>query len=395
MDGPILVLNAGSSSLKFALFDATPEDPKALVRGRVEGLHDQPAFRAQNAAGDIVDRKQWPEGERVDQRAALAHVLDWLDTHYGSLSIGAAAHRVVHGGIDYAAPVRVDDRVLADLQQLEPLAPLHQPHNVAIIRLLRESRPALPQIACFDTAFHRTQPEVAQRIALPEEYVQRGIRRYGFHGLSYEYIAAVLPQVAPRAASGRTVVLHLGNGASMCAMRNGQSVATTMGFTPLDGLVMGTRCGSIDPGVPLYLMQQGMDADAVQHLLYHYSGLLAVSGFASDMRALRESNDPRAQAAIDLFIYRAGRELGSLAAALQGLDAIVFTAGIGEHDQTVRARICRDAAWLGVEVDDALNEAGGPLISKASSRVSAWVIPTDEEVMMARHARRLLAGGTD
>lgn len=390
MDGPILVLNAGSSSLKFALFDGAPEEPMALVRGRVEGLHDRPAFRAQNAAGEIIDSKQWPDGERVDQRAALAQVLAWLGAHYGNLSIAAVAHRVVHGGVDYAAPVRVDERVLDDLQKLAPLAPLHQPHNVAIIRLLRESRPALPQIACFDTAFHHTQPEVAQRIALPDEYVRQGVRRYGFHGLSYEYIAAVLPQLAPRAATGRTVVLHLGNGASMCAMRNGQSIATTMGFTPLDGLVMSTRSGSIDPGVPLYLMQQGMDAEAMQHLLYHRSGLLAVSGFASDMRALRESDDPRAKAAIDLFVYRVGRELGSLAAALQGLDAIVFTAGIGEYDKAVRARICRDAAWLGVEVDDALNDAGGPRISTAVSRVSAWVIPTDEEVMMARHAKRLL-----
>lgn len=395
MEGPILVLNAGSSSLKFALFDAAPEEPMALVRGRVEGLHDRPAFRAQNAAGETIDSKQWPDGERVDQRAALAEVLAWLGAHYGNLSIAAVAHRVVHGGVDYAAPVRVDDQVLDDLQQLVPLAPLHQPHNVAIIRLLRESRPELPQIACFDTAFHHTQPEVAQRIALPDEYVRQGIRRYGFHGLSYEYIAAVLPQLAPRAATGRTVVLHLGNGASMCAMHNGWSIATTMGFTPLDGLVMSTRCGSIDPGVSLYLMQQGMDAEAVQHLLYHRSGLLAVSGFASDMRALRESDDPRAKAAIDLFVYRIGRELGSLAAALQGLDAIVFTAGIGEYDKAVRARICRDAAWLGVEVDDALNEAGGPRISTAASRVSAWVVPTDEEVMMARHAKRLLAGGAD
>lgn len=391
MDGPILIFNAGSSSLKFALYDAGSDEPMLMVRGRVEGLHDRPAFRAQNAQGEVLDRKEWPEGESVEQRAALSHVLSWLGDHYGNLSIAAVAHRVVHGGVDYVAPVRVDGHVIEELQKLEPLAPLHQPNNVAIIRLLHESRPELPQVACFDTAFHRTQPEVAQRIALPEEHVRRGIRRYGFHGLSYEYIVSVLPHIAPRAATGKTIVLHLGNGASMCALENGRSIATTMGFTPLDGLVMGTRCGSIDPGALIYLLQNGMDADALQHLLYHQSGLLGVSGFASDMRALRESDDPRAKAAIELFVYRVGRELGSLAAALQGVDALIFTAGIGENDITLRASVCRAAAWVGVTLDEALNEAGGPRISKAASRVEAWVIPTDEELMMARHAKRLLA----
>jgi acetate kinase len=287
--------------------------------------------------------------------------------------------------------VRVDAGVLTALEKFVPLAPLHQPHNLKPIRRLLERQPQLAQVACFDTSFHRSQPPVAQRFALPDELHEAGVRRYGFHGLSYEYIASVLPKHDAKAAAGRTVVLHLGNGASMCAMEGGKSVASTMGFTAVDGLPMGTRCGSIDPGVILYLMgERGMDARAIEKLIYSQSGLLGVSGTSSDMRTLLASKEPRAQVAVDLYIYRIRRELGSLAAALGGLDAIVFTAGIGENSAAIRERVCRDAAWLGVEPDTAANGKGGPRISTAGSRVSAWVIPTNEELMIARHTRALL-----
>jgi acetate kinase len=288
--------------------------------------------------------------------------------------------------------VRMDAAALESLRQFEPLAPLHQPHNLAPIRLLLERQPDLPQVACFDTAFHRSNPEVAQMFALPAEFHAQGVRRYGFHGLSYEYIASVLPQVDERAASGRTVVLHLGNGASMCALQGGRSVASTMGFTAVDGLPMGTRCGALDPGVILYLLdQRGMDVRAIEKMVYSQSGLLGVSGISSDMRALLASDDPRARTAIDLYLYRIRRALGSLAASLGGLDAIVFTAGIGEHAAFIRERICADAAWLGVELDAAANAKGGPRISAPGSRVAAWVVPTNEELMIARHTRALVA----
>jgi acetate kinase len=281
--------------------------------------------------------------------------------------------------------------VLAKLEKLVPLAPLHQPHNLAPIRALLERSPELPQVACFDTAMHRSNPPVAQMFALPAELTEAGVRRYGFHGLSYEYIASRLPEVDPRAAKGKTVVFHLGNGASMCALLAGRSVASTMGFTAVDGLPMGTRCGALDPGVVLYLMdERGMDARAVEKMIYQQSGLLGVSGLSSDMRVLLESQDARAKLAVDLFVYRIGRELGSLAAALGGLDALVFTAGIGERATVIRERVCRQAAWLGVELDDPANARHGPRITSASSRVAAWVIPTNEELMIARHTREAL-----
>jgi acetate kinase len=282
--------------------------------------------------------------------------------------------------------------MVTKLERLIPLAPLHQPHNLAPIRALLERSPELPQVACFDTAMHRSNPAVAQMFALPAELTESGVRRYGFHGLSYEYIASALPRFDTRAAQGRTVVLHLGNGASMCALQSGRSVASTMGFTAVDGLPMGTRSGALDPGVILYLMdERGMDARAVEKLVYQQSGLLGVSGVSSDMRELLESDAPRARLAVDLFVYRIGRELGSLAAALGGLDAVVFTAGIGERAAPIRERVCRQAAWLGIELDAQANGAHGPRISTASSRVAAWVIPTNEELMIARHTRELLA----
>jgi acetate kinase len=299
---------------------------------------------------------------------------------------------VVHGGAEFSQAVRIDAQVLAKLESLIPLAPLHQPHNLKPIRIVAELEPQVPQFACFDTAFHHGQREVAQAFALPGTITGRGVRRYGFHGLSYEYIASELPRIEPKAAAGRVIAAHLGNGASMCALDAGKSVASTMGFTAVDGLPMGTRCGNVDPGVILYLMDQlKMDTRAVEKLIYHESGLLGVSGMSSDMRTLLASDDPRARFAVDLFVYRIGRELGALAATLKGIDAIVFTAGIGEHAAVIRERICRDAAWLGVELDAAANEAGGPRISTASSKVSAWVIPTNEELMIARHSCTLLA----
>jgi acetate kinase len=295
--------------------------------------------------------------------------------------------------MEFSEPVKLDARVIARLEKFVPLAPLHQPHNLAPIRLVAERLPQVLQVACFDTAFHRAQPELAQAFALPRSITDRGVRRYGFHGLSYEYIASAFPAMDAKAAAGRVIVAHLGNGASLCAMQAGKSVASTMGFTAVDGLPMGTRSGAIDPGVILYLLDEmKMDARAIEKLIYQQSGLLGVSGISSDMRSLLESAEPRAKLAVDLFVYRIGREIGSLAAALGGLDALVFTAGIGERAAPIRERVCRDAAWLGVKLDEAANAKGGPRISAAHSRVSAWVIPTNEELMIARHTRRVMEG---
>jgi acetate kinase len=388
----IAVLNAGSSSIKFSLFVARGESLDLIARGQAEALYTAPRFVAKDAQGSTLTEKTWGEGEKLGHDGALDHLIGFLRSELAEHRLVAVGHRVVHGGLEFAEPVRVDATIVAALAKYVPLAPLHQPHNLAPIRALLERAPDLPQVACFDTAFHRSAPEVAQSFALPKTITDRGVRRYGFHGLSYEYIAQALPQYDVRAAGGKTVVLHLGNGASMCALANGKSVATTMGFTAADGLPMGTRCGNLDPGVMLFLMDEGgMDARALEKLIYQQSGLLGVSGISSDMRTLEASVDPAAKAAIDLFVYRIGRELGSLGAALGGLDALVFTAGIGEHSKRVRERVCNDAAWLGVALDAAANDAGGPRISAAASRVSAWVIPTNEELMIARHTRRVLA----
>jgi acetate kinase len=390
MRDAILVLNAGSSSLKFSVFVSGAE-LAPLVAGNLEELQGRARFRAKDATGAVVDEHAWPDGAPPGHEGAIAFLLDWLRASAGGGRLTAVGHRVVHGGADYAAPVRVTPAVLARLERLVPLAPLHQPHNLLPIRTLAARLPDLPQVACFDTGFHCVQSTVARAFALPRELSDAGVRRYGFHGLSYEYIASVLPQYDARAAAGRTIVLHLGNGASMCAMHAGRSVATTMGFTAVDGLPMGTRTGSLDPGVLLYLMdEQGMDARAIETLIYKRSGLLGVSGLSSDMRELLESDHPHAREAIDLFCYRIGRELGSLAAALGGLDAVVFTAGIGEHAAPIRDRVCRDASWLGVTLDAAANGRNGPRISSPDSRIAAWVIATDEERMIARHTRDML-----
>jgi acetate kinase len=391
MSDAIVVLNAGSSSIKFSLFLLRADRLELELNGQIEGIYTAPHFIARDRAGKITVEKSWGEGVQLGHAGALDHLVAHLRGSLAGDRLVGMGHRVVHGGPEFMRPVRLNAQVLQALEGFVPLAPLHQPHNLAPIRLLLERLPELPQVACFDTSFHRSNPEIAQMFALPAELHAQGVRRYGFHGLSYEYIASVLPQFDARAASGRTVVLHLGNGASMCAIQAGKSMASTMGFTAVDGLPMGTRCGSVDPGVILYLMdQRGMDARAIEKLIYNQSGLLGVSGISSDMRALLASDDSRAQLAIDLYVYRIRREMGSLAAALGGLDAIVFTAGIGEHAAAIRERVCRDVAWLGVELDAAANAKDGPRIGASGSRVSVWVIPTDEELMIARHTRTLL-----
>ncbi len=391
MADTILVLNAGSSSLKFSLFLAENQALQLALGGQLQGLYTAPTFHARDATGAVIGEHRWEEGLRLGHDGAIAYLTDFLRRYRSEHQLVAVGHRVVHGGVEYSAPVRVDADTIEQLERLAPLAPLHQPHNLTPIKILLQRTPLLPQVACFDTAFHHTHPPVTQAFALPPEITERGVRRYGFHGLSYEHIASVLPEYDAQAAGGRTVVLHLGNGASMCALHAGKSIASTMGFTAMDGLPMGTRCGNLDPGVILYLLDElGMDVRAIEKLLYEQSGLLGVSGVSSDMRTLEASKDPRARFAIDLFVYRIGRELGALAATLGGLDAIVFTAGIGEHSRLIRERVCREAAWLGVEFDPAANDQGGPRISADGSRVSVWVIPTNEELMIARHTQRVL-----
>jgi acetate kinase len=380
MTGAILVLNAGSSSVKFSLYSAALEPGSS---GQVEGIGTAPRLRVKGEPD-----KSFTTAEVPDHAGAIRVMHAWLAAHQaGEHDLAAVGHRVVHGGVTYAAPVRIDAQVMPALEALVPLAPLHQPHALAAIRAVTAAVPDLPQYACFDTAIHRAQPRIAQEFAIPRALTEDGVRRYGFHGISYEYIASVLPA---EIAQGRVVVAHLGNGASLCAMAAGRCVATTIGFTALEGLPMGTRSGAIDPGVLLYLMQQrGMDAHAVEDLLYNKSGLLGVSGVSSDMRVLLASDRAEAKEAVELFCYRIARELGSLAAALGGLDGLVFTAGIGERAAPVRAAVLRQSAWLGLTLDPAANDKHAPRISKPGVSPSAWVIPTDENLMIARHVRTL------
>jgi acetate kinase len=402
----ILTLNAGSSSIKFALFAlrgngaAVPAQPELI--GQIDGLglgdhagQVRPHLKARTADGTLLDDAdlQLAGPAEAQHRAALEFLVAWLREHEAGWRIAGVGHRVVHGAQKYSQPVLLDDAAVATLKQFIPLAPLHQPHNVAGIEALRAALPGTPQIACFDTAFHRTQPAIAQLFALPRRITEQGVRRYGFHGLSYEYIADVLPRyLADGRADGRVIVAHLGNGASMCGMVGRKSQATTMGFTAVEGLMMGTRTGSLDPGVLLYLMDyDGMDAKGLTRLLYKESGLLGVSGISQDMRELLASDRPEAREAVDLFCYRIVREIGSLAAALGGIDALVFTGGIGEHAAPVRSRICQAIAWLGLELDATANAADAACISTASSHVAALVLPTNEEWMLARHAAELIA----
>ena len=388
MSGCVAVLNAGSSSIKFAIYDAAEGEPLEF-HGKIEGIGAAPKLEASDANGREVARHSWTE---LDHTAATGEVLRVARDLIAGRPVLAVGHRVVRGGVRFDAPVRIDAGVIAALRALIPLAPLHQPHNIAPIEAIAAAAPNIPQVACFDTAFHRGQPPLAQMFALPREYADAGVRRYGFHGLSYEYVSGRLAEIAPALAVGRVVIAHLGNGANLCALTGGRSQATTMGFTALDGLVMGTRCGLIDPGVLLHLMDAfGLGAREIEDLLYHRSGLLGVSGVSSDMRALRASPEPAAAAAIALFVYRIVREIGSMAAALGGIDGLVFTGGIGEHDAATRAEIAAGCAWLGLELDPARNAGGGPLISRDGSKLAAWVIPTDEERIIARDARAVVA----
>jgi acetate kinase len=387
-----LVLNSGSSSLKFALFRTSPGgDWPVAARGNIEGIGTSPTMSARDGRGSTLPTPKL-SGEVRDAHGALEHVFAWLRTSFGGGRILGVGHRVVHGGPRYAAPVIVTPEVLAELRQLVPYAPLHQPYNLAGIEAVAQRRPDVPQVACFDTSFHRSLPPVAKLIPLSAEVRRGGVERYGFHGLSYEYIASVLPQLAPEIATGRVIVAHLGNGASLCALRAGESIENTFGFTALDGLCMGTRPGAVDPGVILYLFQGlGLSVKEVETLLYKKSGLLGISGVSNDMRDLLESGEPAARLAVEYFVYRVAKEVGALAAVLGGLDALVFTAGIGENSAVIRRRICEACAWLGLELDGAANMAKASRISRTTSKVSVWVIPTNEELMIARHTGRLLA----
>lgn len=388
----ILVINAGSSSIKFSLY-LSNGDGKPLLssKGQVEGIDVAPHFIAQGPDGTVLSEQRWPGDSNLHHEDLLKHLIDWVEDNLDGAELRAAGHRVVHGGPKYSTPVLVDDALLAELESFVPLAPLHQPHNLAPIKALAKVHPGLMQVACFDTAFHRSNPGVAQTFALPRALTEEGVRRYGFHGLSYEFIARRLREIAPDKGAGKVVVCHLGSGASMCAIKDGQSMASTMGFTALDGLPMGTRTGTMDAGVVLYLLQQkGMTPKEIETLLYKRSGLLGVSGISNDMRVLLESTDPHAAEAVELFVYRIGRELGSLSAAMGGLDAIVFTAGIGERSAPVREKVCQAASWLGVELDNDANAKNSPIITTAGSKVPVFVIPTDEEMMIAKHTRSVL-----
>jgi acetate kinase len=387
----ILVVNAGSSSVKFQLF-ALDRDGRLRreIRGQMDGIGTRPRLRATAANGDTLVERAYPIESIPDVSAAIMTAGAWLGDEL-QLSPIAVGHRVVHGGPDFDRPVLIDHGVIAQLERFTTLAPLHQPHNLAPIRSVLTNFPALPQVACFDTAFHRAHDDVADHYAIPRRLHDEGIRRYGFHGLSYEYIAKTLPQVAPEIANARVIVAHLGSGASMCALRGGRSVESTMGFTALDGLPMGTRTGQIDPGVVLYLITaKGMSATEVQDFLYRDCGLKGLSGVSSDMRELQNSSDPKAAFAVDYFVYRIALHAGMLAAALQGLDAFVFTAGIGENSTSIRARIAERLEWLGLSLDPAENARHAPLISRPDSRVPVYVVPTDEELMIAQHTLSLL-----
>jgi len=386
MTGTILVLNVGSSSIKFASYPADT-DAIPVLAGSITGIGRSPKLTIKGGdAGDSIG----PLAASDTTPDLIARLVGWLETEGGD-SLVAAGHRVVHGGQDFSAPVIVNDPILAKLERFEPLAPNHQPHNLAGIRAVAAARPDLPQVACFDTAFHRTQPRLAQLYAIPRALADEGVIHYGFHGLSYDYIASVLPSIAGDRADGKVIVAHLGHGASLCAMRDRKSVATTMGFTALDGLVMGKRPGRLDPGVVLHLLQdKGMEISAVADLLNGQSGLLGVSGISDDMRDLLASDDARAREAVDLFIYRLVEEIGALIALLGGLDLLVFTAGIGENAPEIRSGVSAKLAWLGLELDPAANKSGQTRISTPASAVEVLVIPTDEEGVIARSTRQLV-----
>jgi acetate kinase len=391
MDDYALVLNAGSSSLKFCVYRRPAAEGWRLeARGQIEGIGTSPRLTVKDAAGEkLADQKL--DATVGDGRGAIDALAAWLRSKYGGARVLGVGHRVVHGGANHARPVIVTREVLKELYALVPLAPLHQPYNLAAIEAVFERLPDVPQVACFDTGFHRGQKAVAELVPLPRELRESGLQRYGFHGLSYEYIASVLPEVAPEIAKARVIVAHLGSGASLCALRDSKSVENTLGFTALDGLCMGTRPGALDPGVVLYLFQNlGLSAKEVEDILYKKSGLLGISGISNDMRDLLGRSEPEARLAVDYFVYRAAKEVGSLAAVLGGVEGLVFTAGIGENSAEIRRRICEASAWLGLDLDAEANARGGPRISTPQSKVSAWAIPTNEELMIARHTGSVL-----
>ena len=390
MADAILTINAGSSSIKFALFELGAELTR-VAEGLAEGIGTAPHLLIK-AGGKVALEKRWPEHAPETHEELMGEVLDWVENHLGDDELVGAGHRIVHGGVRYTAPTKLDKEVFTDLTKLDPLAPLHEPHNLAAIRTVFTLRPELPQVGCFDTAFHHTMPTVATRVAIPRAFWAEGVRRYGFHGLSYEYIAEQLRAVSPHLAKGRVIVAHLGNGASLCALKNGVSIESTMGFTALEGLIMGTRCGSIDPGVLLYLGQEhGMDANAITDLLYKKSGLLGVSGISPDVRTLLASPAPEAAEALEMFTYSIAKHAGALISVLGGLDGIVFTAGIGEHAAPVRAAVCERLAWAGLELNAQANAANEVSISTPNSAVEVHVIPTNEELMIARHTLALVS----
>src|SRR5689334_3401088 len=392
MDDYALVLNAGSSSLKFCVFQRPAGKGWRLeARGQIEGIGTAPRLSVKDETGQSMARETLDAGEVRDGREAVGVLAAWLRSRYGGSRVLGVGHRVVHGGARFAGPVIVDQQVLAELRELIPLAPLHQPYNLAAIEAVFERLPDVAQVACFDTSFHRGHPAVADVVPLPRDLCQFGLQRYGFHGLSYEYIASVLPEVAPEIARGRVIVAHLGSGASLCALKEGKSVDSTLGFTALDGLCMGTRPGALDPGVVLYLFQNlQLSPKDVETLLYKKSGLLGISGISNDMRDLLGRSEPAARLAVDYFVYRVAKEIGALTAVLGGIDALVFTAGIGENSPEIRRRICAASAWLGIELDQAANTQRLAKISNGNSKIAVWVIPTNEELMIARHTGSLL-----
>jgi acetate kinase len=387
MGEAIFVLNAGSSSVKFSIYGLTDQDIKLVARGQIDGLGDSPHFTAKDQRGQTL--ADGPPGSTTGDfghAEAFEYLAHWTHKHFASqLTPIAVGHRVVHGGASFTQPRLINAAVLAELEQLIPYAPLHQPHNLRAIKTVMRLRPDLPQVACFDTAFHRGRARVTERFALPDELFRRGARRWGFHGLSYEYIASHLRCIAPDISEGRVIVAHLGNGASLCALRNGKCVDTTMSFTVLDGLPMGTRCGSLDAGVVLFLLRDGWSTHRIEELLYRRSGLLGISGISSDVRTLLASDSPLAAEAIEFFVYRINREIGSLTAALGGLDALVFTAGIGENSPVIRQRVCQELAWSGIRIDEDANQHGETCISPDGLSPSVWVIPTDEDEVIANH----------
>ena len=390
MSGAVLVLNSGSSSIKFALFDISAAEPALLCKGLLDEHEAKPRLVVKSPAGeDLFETRR--EAADADSGHLFADVLGFIEDRFGDYRLRAVGHRVVHGGPDYSGPVALTDDVTAKLEALIPLAPLHQPRCLAPIRTIRAIKPDLTQIACFDTAFHHSLAPPARRFAIPRRFEERGIRRYGFHGLSFEYVAGRLATVAPEFSAKRTVIAHLGNGASLCALRDGRSVDTTMGLTPLDGLVMGTRSGTIDPGVLLYLQQhERMSVEEVQHLLYHESGLLGVSGISADMRTLLASRETAAREAVELFTFRAAQEVAVMATTLGGLDCLVFTGGIGEHSNEIRSAIGARLAWLGVRIDPVANDEARERINRGDSAVDIFVVPTNEELTIARHSAEVL-----